>query len=152
MAGSLASTSVNTFATAKTGPNLWPAIDTILALGFSDNKTSRKFVFCKCSLRQINKKLSASGGIRYDYRNLDSKELLEGTDVKFSHFKKTFSNVSGSAGLSYDLAKDVTLKANAARGFRAPSIPELAANGEHEGTNRYEISDGWNLYRDLSAG
>jgi len=28
------------------------------------------------------------------------------------------------------------------RGFRAPSIPELASNGAHEGTNRYEFGDG----------
>jgi iron complex outermembrane recepter protein len=30
------------------------------------------------------------------------------------------------------------LKANLARGFRAPSLAELASNGAHEGTNRYE--------------
>jgi len=30
------------------------------------------------------------------------------------------------------------LKANLARGFRAPSLSELASNGAHEGTNRYE--------------
>jgi iron complex outermembrane recepter protein len=28
-----------------------------------------------------------------------------------------------------------------ARGFRAPAIPELASNGAHEGTNRYEFGD-----------
>jgi len=91
--------------------------------------------------KQINKKLSASGGIRYDYRNLNSKELKEGPDLKFAAFNKTFSNISASAGISYELTKDVTLKANAARGFRAPSIPELATNGEHEGTDRYEIGE-----------
>jgi len=89
--------------------------------------------------KQISNKLTASGGLRFDTRTLDSKELMEGADVKFNGFKKTFSNISGSAGISYDINKEVTLKANAARGFRAPSIPELAANGEHEGTNRYEI-------------
>ncbi|MES2776148.1 MAG: TonB-dependent receptor [Bacteroidota bacterium] len=91
--------------------------------------------------KQINNKLSVSGGIRFDYRNLDSRELVEGSDKKFAGFRKSFSNVSGSAGISYELTKDITLKANAARGFRAPSIPELAANGAHEGTNRYEIGD-----------
>jgi iron complex outermembrane receptor protein len=35
----------------------------------------------------------------------------------------------------------VTLKFNLARGFRAPSIPELASNGAHEGTNRYEYGE-----------
>ena len=91
--------------------------------------------------KQIANKLSASGGIRFDYRNLNSKELMDGADKKFTAFEKSFSNVSGSAGISYDFTKEITLKANAARGFRAPGIPELAANGEHEGTNRYEIGN-----------
>jgi iron complex outermembrane receptor protein len=30
------------------------------------------------------------------------------------------------------------LKANVAQGFRAPTLSELASNGAHEGTNRYE--------------
>ncbi len=32
----------------------------------------------------------------------------------------------------------MNLKFNLARGFRAPGIPELASNGAHEGTNRFE--------------
>jgi iron complex outermembrane receptor protein len=35
----------------------------------------------------------------------------------------------------------MTLKFNVARGFRAPGLPELASNGAHEGTNRYEYGD-----------
>ena len=44
-------------------------------------------------------------------------------------------------GASYEASKLVTLKLNLARGFRAPSIPELASNGAHEGTNRYEYGE-----------
>ncbi len=91
-------------------------------------------------------KVTLSGGIRFDNRSLDSKELEDGGDVKFQHFKKDFSNVSGSAGISYEASKTVTLKFNVARGFRAPSIPELASNGAHEGTNRYEYGS-----RDLKS-
>jgi iron complex outermembrane receptor protein len=40
----------------------------------------------------------------------------------------------------------VTLKTNIARGFRAPSIPELGSNGAHEGSQRYEYGD-----RDLKS-
>jgi iron complex outermembrane recepter protein len=90
--------------------------------------------------KTINK-LSLSGGIRFDNRSLDSKAFSENGSTKFSSFTKNFSNVSGSAGLSYAASKEVTLKANVARGFRAPSIPELASNGAHEGTNRYEYGD-----------
>ena len=86
-------------------------------------------------------KLTLSGGIRFDNRSLDSKELMEGSDVKFPGFKKDFSNISGSAGLAYEAGKMVTLKFNVARGFRAPSIPELASNGAHEGTIRFEYGE-----------
>lgn len=87
--------------------------------------------------KRINK-LTLSGGLRFDNRSIDSKELEDGGDVKFAGFTKSFSNVSGSVGLSYEASKAVTFKFNVARGFRAPSIPELASNGAHEGTNRYE--------------
>jgi iron complex outermembrane recepter protein len=86
-------------------------------------------------------KLTLSGGIRFDNRSVDSKNLLDGASLKFPAFKKDFSNVSGSAGLSYEASRMVTLKFNLARGFRAPSIPELASNGAHEGTNRFEYGE-----------
>lgn len=82
-----------------------------------------------------------SGGLRFDNRSLNSKEFIEGSDVKFYGFKKNFSNVSASAGASYAATQNFVLKLNLARGFRAPSIPELASNGAHEGTNRYEYGD-----------
>lgn len=89
------------------------------------------------SQKRINN-LTLSGGLRFDNRSLDSKQFLEGSDEKFAAFTKNFSNVSGSIGLAYQASNEVTLKFNVARGFRAPSVPELASNGAHEGTNRYE--------------
>ncbi|MEO5591861.1 MAG: TonB-dependent receptor [Chitinophagaceae bacterium] len=86
-------------------------------------------------------KFSLSGGIRFDNRAIDSKELNDGGSLKFQHFTKSFSNLSASIGGSYEASKQVTLKLNFARGFRAPSIPELASNGAHEGTNRYEYGE-----------
>lgn len=86
-------------------------------------------------------KSTLSGGIRFDNRSLNSKEFLEGGDIKFNGFKKNFSNVSGSVGVSYAATQNLLLKLNLARGFRAPSIPELASNGAHEGANRYEYGD-----------
>ncbi|MEO6315490.1 MAG: TonB-dependent receptor [Chitinophagaceae bacterium] len=85
--------------------------------------------------------LTISGGVRFDNRSINSKELLAAADLKFPHFTKSFSNLSASAGASYEASKNVTLKLNLARGFRAPSIPELASNGAHEGTNRYEYGE-----------
>ncbi len=87
------------------------------------------------------KQLTLSGGIRYDNRALNSKAFNDGGVQKFNPFTKSFSNFSGSAGLSYEASENVTLKFNLARGFRAPSIPELASNGAHEGTNRFEYGE-----------
>jgi iron complex outermembrane receptor protein len=86
-------------------------------------------------------KLTLSGGIRFDNRAVDSKLFTDAGNIKFNAFNKDFSNVSGSAGMSYEASKNTTLKLNIARGFRAPSIPELASNGAHEGTNRYEYGE-----------
>jgi iron complex outermembrane recepter protein len=86
-------------------------------------------------------KSTMSGGLRFDHRLLESNTFIENGDIKFKGFSKTFSNISGSAGVSYAATDNMVVKLNFARGFRAPSIPELASNGAHEGTNRYEYGD-----------
>ena len=86
-------------------------------------------------------KITFSGGLRADNRSIDSKELMNGAIVKFTGFNKSFTNLSGSVGLSYEPSNELTLKFNVARGFRAPSISELASNGAHEGTNRFEYGE-----------
>jgi iron complex outermembrane recepter protein len=90
--------------------------------------------------KTINK-ITLSGGVRYDSRNASIKNLLDGGTVKGAAFTKKFSNFSGSVGVASQLTEKLNVKFNAARGFRAPSIPELASNGAHEGTIRYEYGD-----------
>ncbi|HLF46279.1 MAG TPA: TonB-dependent receptor, partial [Chitinophagaceae bacterium] len=92
-------------------------------------------------MQRFYEKITLSGGARYDSRSIHSKELFDGTNLKFEAFNRSFSNISGSAGISYEVDKYLTIKANIARGFRAPSLAELASNGAHEGTNRYEYGD-----------
>lgn len=92
------------------------------------------FVFTKKTFSNY----TISGGLRGDVRTLTTDELQEGGEIKFNNFTKTFSNISGSIGLSYDVNKNLTFKSNIARGFRAPNIAELSSNGAHEGTDRYE--------------
>ena len=96
------------------------------------------FVYSK---KTFNDKLTVSGGLRTDIRQVTGKQYMQGNVVKFSPFDKTFGNISGSAGLSYDVSEAVTFKVNLARGFRAPSVSELSSNGAHEGTSRYEYGD-----------
>jgi iron complex outermembrane receptor protein len=87
------------------------------------------------------KRITLSGGVRYDNRNINASPLLDGTAIKGNAFKRSFSNFSGSFGLAAQVTDAVNLKFNIARGFRAPSIPELASNGAHEGTIRYEYGN-----------
>ena len=87
------------------------------------------------------KEFTFSGGVRFDYRSLKGDELMEGNNLKFAAFHRDFSNISGSAGFTWQASKEINLKFNLSRGFRAPSIPELSSNGAHEGTNRFEYGD-----------
>ena len=78
-----------------------------------------------------------SGGIRADIRWLHS-EALPG---RFEDFRRRLPGVSASLGAVRPLGKHFTLRANMARGFRAPNLAELGSNGEHEGTFRYELGN-----------
>ena len=90
-----------------------------------------------------------NAGLRYDYKNMDGDALIDEGNTVFNAFNNNFSNVSGSLGFAFEIAKNLNLKGNAGSGFRAPNIAELAANGKHEGTFRYEIGNS-NLKQETS--
>jgi iron complex outermembrane recepter protein len=104
-------------------------------------------------------KLNISGGLRYDVRSFSNDELYTkpnavsgfdqpvtgadtvGADKPFSTYSKTFTGLSGSIGLAYSVTDAFTIKANIARGYRAPNISEISANGVHPGTGFYQIGN-----------
>ena len=98
-------------------------------------------------------KLDISGGVRFDARSETGKALYldeEGSVVlasdanatqRFSAFSQTFNGTTGSLGATYQISESIYTKLNISRGFRAPNIAELASNGVHEGTQRYEIGN-----------
>lgn len=86
-------------------------------------------------------KLNFAGGLRFDFRHLNSKALDEDGEPKFIAFSKNFRGIAGSAGISYELDELSVLKLNFSRGYRAPNMAELGSNGVHEGTFRYEIGN-----------
>lgn len=82
-----------------------------------------------------------SGGLRYDIRNLHSLQLTEDGEERFEEFRRTFNAFSGSIGVIHNIGSHIDVRANISHGFRAPNISELASNGIHEGTFRYERGD-----------
>jgi len=80
-------------------------------------------------------------GARYDYRKNDGKQLFKDEEEIFAPFQNKFSNVSGALGFTHQFNEEWNFKANAGSAFRAPNPAELASNGVHEGTFRYEIGN-----------
>ncbi|GEO10023.1 TonB-dependent receptor [Segetibacter aerophilus] len=113
------------------------------------------FIFVKKSLS----KLEIAGGLRYDIRNFNNEALFTkedpatgftyavsganrtGAQKPFYAYQHTFSGVSGSVGLSYRFSDNLTAKLNIGRGFRAPNISEISANGVHPGTSIYQLGN-----------
>jgi iron complex outermembrane receptor protein len=103
--------------------------------------------------KQFNKKLSVSGGVRYDVRILNGKSLwvdssgkrlsgpVPGAIADFTPYTSNFSGLSGSIGATYNFTDNFYGKINIARGYRAPTAAESGANGIHDGTPFYEIGD-----------
>lgn len=98
-------------------------------------------------------KLTVTGGLRFDSRTFHGKNLfVDSMGVRlntpdnfsirrFTDYNSNFTGFSGSIGFSYDLSKTFYIKANLARGFRAPTAAESGQNGIHDGTPFYEIGE-----------
>ena len=89
--------------------------------------------------KSINDKWTMNGGLRYDYRRLHGYGLLEDGEVRFNDFCRHFNGLTGSIGAVCNINDQWNLRLNVARGFRTPNMSELASNGVHEGSIRYEL-------------
>ena len=92
----------------------------------------------------VSKSLSQwtlNGGLRFDHRRLHSSELMDDGDLRFADFTRHFNGVTGSLGAVWNISPQLNMRLNVARGFRTPNISELASNGVHEGSIRYEIGN-----------
>ncbi len=79
-----------------------------------------------------------SGGLRFDRRHLHASAYEEDGAWRFTDFTRHFSGLTGSLGAVWHLGSHWNMRMNLSRGYRAPNISELGANGVHEGTQRYE--------------
>lgn len=86
-------------------------------------------------------RFSLEGGLRADHRHLHSERLMDDNEERFSDFNRNFTGLSGSLGGVWHAADNLDMRLNLASGFRAPGISELASNGVHEGSVRYELGN-----------
>ena len=82
-----------------------------------------------------------NGGVRYDHRRLHGDALEEDGAQRFVDFSRHFNGLTGSVGAVCNINDHFNLRLNLARGFRTPNMSELASNGVHEGSIRYEQGD-----------
>ncbi len=110
-------------------------------------------------LKKTFDKLDVAGGVRFDSRAFNNFALYTktnpadgfdmpvtgadtaGANRPFGAYRKNFTGVSGSIGGTYNFSEKFSIKANIARGFRAPNIAEISANGVHPGTNMYQLGN-----------
>ena len=91
--------------------------------------------------KNLGDRWTLSGGLRYDHRRLHGDELMEYDEKRFSDFTRHFNGLTGSVGAVFNVNDHLNLKLNVARGYRTPNMSELASNGVHEGSLRYELGN-----------
>jgi outer membrane receptor protein involved in Fe transport len=85
-------------------------------------------------------------GARYDWHDVkapaqDNEHFVESGVFDASNDQRQFEVMTGSLGATYRLTPNWSVAGNVARGFRAPSIFELYAGGEHGGVQAYQLGN-----------
>ena len=89
--------------------------------------------------KTLGDRWTLNGGLRFDHRRLHGDELRDEGELRFTDFSRHFNGLTGSIGAVCNINDHFNLRLNIARGFRTPNMSELASNGVHEGSIRYEI-------------
>ncbi|PZF71798.1 TonB-dependent receptor [Taibaiella soli] len=100
-----------------------------------------------------HKKMTMSGGVRYDTRQVNSKDFYvrtnaqtgfgeqvrfpdtANTTLQFPAFQKNYNGISVSIGGTYEINPHLSLKINIAKGYRSPNITESLSNGLDPGAH-----------------
>jgi len=103
-------------------------------------------------LKKVLRALELTGGLRYDTRTVRWDDFYvapnpatgflgaagagtAGAELQFPTFQNHYRGVSASLGGSYAVGPRLVLRANVARGYRAPNIPEIGSNGLDPGAH-----------------
>jgi iron complex outermembrane receptor protein len=108
-------------------------------------------------LQKDFKRLTISGGVRYDIRHMTGQsmylagyntpaqeEVSAGTHGAYTQFPsvgQTYTGFSGSLGATYQLRGHQYIKLNLAKSYRAPAINELTSNELNPGAFAYELGN-----------
>lgn len=95
---------------------------------------------------RISDQLVLTSGLRYDYGYLHIHQYIDPTlPSKYSqlspNLKKNMGDISLGAGIAYQVTSSTNLKLNIGKSFRMPTANELASNGVHHGSFRFEKGD-----------
>lgn len=110
---------------------------------------------------ELNDKLTAEAGVRYDYSHIDAYKYYNSSlwenknyDVLFPEFEvKSFGNqllthpvfsfhgASATTGFQYDFSHDLKLLFNYSLASRIPNPSELFSEGLHHSASRIEVGD-----------
>ena len=81
-------------------------------------------------------KFDFQGGLRGDYRQINSEEKIIGGITRFPKLTTDYTSINYSLGSVYKNG-NYSLRANISSGFRAPNSAELLSNGVLGSSNRY---------------
>ncbi|WP_051718332.1 TonB-dependent receptor [Hymenobacter sp. IS2118] len=96
--------------------------------------------------------LELTSGLRYDVRQVRWDDFYvapnpatgfdaaagpatPGANLQYPSFRRSYTGLSASLGGSYALGERLVLRANIARGYRAPNVPEIGSNGLDPGAH-----------------
>ncbi len=85
------------------------------------------------------KKFNFTAGARYDSRNLSTTAMQKDSTVNMPSISRSYNNISGAIGATYDIEEHLLLRANYATGYRSPNLNELMSNGVKLESQHYEI-------------
>lgn len=92
-------------------------------------------------IRRYAEKLMMEGGFGITWKRITTLQTgkLNGQGRENQPFSTSQPAANGMLGISYNPSSTINLKGNVASGVRAGNLAELASEGLHEGSFRYEV-------------
>ena len=87
-------------------------------------------------------KFNLSAGVRWDSRELSTTaNLRSDSSISMPAITRSYDNISGAIGATYDIEDHFLIRANYGSGYRTPNLNELLAKGVKLESRHYEIGN-----------